>query len=111
MGLVIKVVFGVLVVLLIGVLVKMKNYYIVGLILFFSIFVFIVYYIVVSECGIEVLCVIIIFSMWSIIFYFVYLVSLWYFIGMMCLFVVFVGFVVCWGISVWVLIICWIKLY
>ncbi|HAH0560781.1 TPA: GlpM family protein, partial [Escherichia coli] len=43
--------------------------------------------------------------------YFVYLVSLWYFTGMMRLPAAFVGSVACWGISAWVLIICWIKLH
>ncbi|WP_171728886.1 GlpM family protein, partial [Shigella sonnei] len=39
------------------------------------------------------------------------LVSLWYFTGMMRLPAAFVGSVSCWGISAWVLIICWIKLH
>ncbi|STE50603.1 inner membrane protein associated with alginate biosynthesis [Escherichia coli] len=39
--------------------------------------------------------------MWSIIPYFVYLVSLWYFTGMMRLPAAFVGSVACWGISAW----------
>ncbi|EHU12329.1 hypothetical protein ECDEC1C_1815 [Escherichia coli DEC1C] len=37
--------------------------------------------------------------------------SLWYFTGMMRLPAAFVGSVACWGISAWVLIICWIKLH
>ena len=41
----------------------------------------------------------------------VYLASLWYFTGMMRLPAAFVGSVACWGISAWVLIICWIKLH
>ena len=103
MGLVIKAALGALVVLLIGVLAKTKNYYIAGLIPLFPTFALIAHYIVASERGI--------FSMWSIIPYFVYLASLWYFTGMMRLPAAFVGSVACWGISAWVLIICWIKLH
>lgn len=109
MGLVIKAALGALVVLLIGVLAKTKNYYIAGLIPLFPTFALIAHYIVASERGIEALRATIIFSMWSIIPYFVYLASLWYFTGMMRLPAAFVGSVACWGISAWVLIICWIR--
>lgn len=109
MGLVIKAALGALVVLLIGVLAKTKNYYIAGLIPLFPTFALIAHYIVASERGIEALRATIIFSMWSIIPYFVYLASLWYFTGMMRLPAAFVGSVACWGISAWVLIICWIA--
>lgn len=90
---------------------KTKNYYIAGLIPLFPTFALIAHYIVASERGIEALRATIIFSMWSIIPYFVYLASLWYFTGMMRLPAAFVGSVACWGISAWVLIICWIKLH
>ena len=73
MGLVIKAALGALVVLLIGVLAKTKNYYIAGLIPLFPTFALIAHYIVASERGIEALRATIIFSMWSIIPYFVYL--------------------------------------
>ena len=101
MGLVIKAALGALVVLLIGVLAKTKNYYIAGLIPLFPTFALIAHYIVASERGIEALGATIIFSMWS----------MWYFTGMMRLPAAFVGSVACWGISAWVLIICWIKLH
>lgn len=103
MGLVIKAALGALVVLLIGVLAKTKNYYIAGLIPLFPTFALIAHYIVASERGIEALRATIIFSMWSIIPYFVYLVSLWYFTGMMRLPAAFVGSVACWGISAYML--------
>ncbi len=66
MGLVIKAALGALVVLLIGVLAKTKNYYIAGLIPLFPTFALIAHYIVASERGIEALRATIIFSMWSI---------------------------------------------
>lgn len=69
MGLVIKAALGALVVLLIGVLAKTKNYYIAGLIPLFPTFALIAHYIVASERGIEALRATIIFSMWSIIPY------------------------------------------
>ena len=66
MGLVIKAALGALVVLLIGVLAKTKNYYIAGLIPLFPTFALIAHYIVASERGIEALRATIIFSMWSL---------------------------------------------
>ncbi|BBU83743.1 hypothetical protein EIMP300_51430 [Escherichia coli] len=51
MGLVIKAALGALVVLLIGVLAKTKNYYIAGLIPLFPTFALIAHYIVASERG------------------------------------------------------------
>ena len=68
MGLVIKAALGALVVVLIGVLAKTKNYYIAGLIPLFPTFALIAHYIVASERGIEALRATIIFSMWSIIY-------------------------------------------
>ena len=62
MGLVIKAALGALVVLLIGVLAKTKNYYIAGLIPLFPTFALIAHYIVASERGIEALRATIIFS-------------------------------------------------
>ncbi|KHH51267.1 GlpM family protein, partial [Escherichia coli] len=55
MGLVIKAALGALVVLLIGVLAKTRNYYIAGLIPLFPTFALIAHYIVASERGIEAL--------------------------------------------------------
>ncbi|VTP67489.1 Inner membrane protein ydgC [Leclercia adecarboxylata] len=49
----------------------------------FPTFALIAHYIVASERGIEALRTTIIFGMWAIIPYFLYLLSLWYFIGMM----------------------------
>lgn len=83
MGLVFKAALGALVVVLIGLLAKTKNYYIAGLIPLFPTFALIAHYIVASERGIEALRTTIIFSMWSIIPYFVYTASLWYFTGFM----------------------------
>lgn len=109
MGLVIKAALGALVVVLIGLLSKTKNYYIAGLIPLFPTFALIAHYIVASERGIDAMRTTIVFSMWSIIPYFIYLATLWYFSGVMRLPVALGGAVVCWGLSAWLLIFCWIK--
>ena len=62
MGLLIKAALGALVVLLIGVLAKTKNYYIAGLIPLFPTFALIAHYIVASERGIEALRATIVFG-------------------------------------------------
>lgn len=111
MGLLIKAALGALVVLLIGVLAKTKNYYIAGLIPLFPTFALIAHYIVASERGIEALRATIVFGMWSIIPYFLYLLSLWYFTGMMRLPLALGGAVVCWSLSAWILIFFWSRFH
>lgn len=74
MGLLIKGLLGALVVVLIGVLAKTKNYALAGLIPLFPTFALIAHYIVASERGIEALRATIVFGMWSIIPY----LSIWY---------------------------------
>lgn len=80
MGLVIKAALGALVVLLIGILAKPKLLYCRADPLFPT-FALIAHYIVASERGTEALRTTIVFGMWSIIPYFLYLLSLWYFTG------------------------------
>jgi len=111
MGLFIKAAIGALVVLIIGILAKTKNYYIAGLLPLFPTFALIAHYIVASERGIEALRTTIIFGMWAIIPYFLYLLSLWYFIGMMRLPLALGVAVVCWCLSAWVLIFCWSRFH
>jgi uncharacterized membrane protein (GlpM family) len=83
MGLLMKAAIGALVVVLIGLLAKTKNYYIAGLIPLFPTFAMIAHYIVATERGVEALRTTIIFGMWAIIPYFLYLLSLWYFTAFM----------------------------
>jgi len=111
MGLLIKAALGALVVVLIGILSKTKNYYIAGLIPLFPTFALIAHYIVATERGIEGLRTTIVFGMWSIIPYFIYLLSLWYFTGFLRLPLSLTGAVVCWSLSAWVLIACWSRLH
>jgi uncharacterized membrane protein (GlpM family) len=111
MGLLIKALLGALVVVLIGVLSKTKNYYIAGLIPLFPTFALIAHYIVASERGIEALRTTIVFGMWSIIPYFIYLLSLWYFTGMMRLPYALAGAVICWSLCAWLLILGWSRFH
>ena len=60
----------------VGVLAKTKNYAIAGLVPLFPTFALIAHYIVASERGIEALRATIVFGMWSILPYFIYLLSL-----------------------------------
>ena len=111
MALLLKAALGALVVVLIGLLAKTKNYYIAGLIPLFPTFALIAHYIVASERGIDALRTTIVFGMWSIIPYFIYLLSLWYFTAMMRLPLALGGAVVCWCLSAWVLIFCWSRFH
>ncbi len=84
-------------VVLIGVLAKTKNYAIAGFGPAVSTFALIAHYIVASERGSKP-CATIVFGMWSILPYFIYLLSLWYFTGIMRLPLALAGAVGCWGL-------------
>ncbi|WP_318356921.1 GlpM family protein [Enterobacter sp.] len=109
MGLVFKAALGALVVVLIALLSRTKNYYIAGLIPLFPTFALLAHYIVATERGMDALRTTIVFGMWSIIPYFLYLLSLWYFTGFLKLPLALGGAVVCWSLSAWVLIYCWSR--
>jgi uncharacterized membrane protein (GlpM family) len=49
--------------------------------------------------------------MWSIIPYFIYLLSLWYFTGIMRLPLALAGAVGCWGLCAWLLILGWSRFH
>ncbi|SFR06656.1 Uncharacterized membrane protein, GlpM family [Enterobacter sp. kpr-6] len=109
MGLVFKAALGALVVVLIALLSRTKNYYIAGLIPLFPTFALLAHYIVATERGMDALRTTIVFGMWSIIPYFLYLLSLWYFTGFLKLPLALGGAVVCWSLSAWVIIYCWSR--
>lgn len=77
MGLLVKALIGAFVVVLIAVLSKSRHYYIAGLVPLFPTFALIAHYIVGSERSIEALRTTIIFSLWAVIPYLVYLISLY----------------------------------
>ncbi|NYY78733.1 GlpM family protein [Escherichia coli] len=89
---------------------KTKNYYIAGLIPLFPTFALIAHYIVASERGIEALRATIILVCGRL-FPILFTGGAMVFHRNDALARCFVGSVACWGISAWVLIICWIKLH
>ncbi len=109
MGLLIKAILGAAVVVLIGLLAKTRNYYIAGLIPLFPTFALIAHYVVVTERGIEALRTTIVFGMWAILPYFAYLLSLWYFVGVMRLPFAFGSAILCWIAAAWLLIALWSR--
>ena len=109
MGLIFKAILGALVVVLIGVLSKTRSYYLAGLIPLFPTFALIAHYIVASERGIEALRATIIFGMWAIIPYFIYLLALWYLVGMTRLPLALGGAVGCWCLAAWLLVTLWAR--
>ncbi|WP_177173104.1 GlpM family protein [Rosenbergiella nectarea] len=102
-----KAVIGALVVVLIGVLSKSRNYYIAGLIPLFPTFALIAHYIVGSERSIEALKTTIIFGLWAVIPYIVYLVSLYFLLNILKLPVALTATIGCWMLAAWVLIQLW----
>ncbi|HBH63822.1 MAG TPA: hypothetical protein DDY51_04500 [Erwinia persicina] len=109
MALLFKAVLGALIVVLIGILSKTRHYYLAGLLPLFPTFALIAHYIVGSERGMEALRTTIIFGMWAILPYFIYLLSLWYFITIMRLPLALLAAVLCWNMAAWVLIALWSK--
>ncbi|QZQ48848.1 GlpM family protein [Erwinia persicina] len=109
MALLFKAVLGALIVVLIGILSKTRHYYLAGLLPLFPTFALIAHYIVGSERGMEALRTTIIFGMWAILPYFIYLLSLWYFITIMRLPLALLAAVLCWSMAAWVLIALWSK--
>ncbi|QHB34757.1 GlpM family protein [Yersinia canariae] len=109
MGLLLKALIGAAVVVLIGILSKTRNYYIAGLIPLFPTFALIAHYVVGSERSIQALRITIIFGLWAIIPYFIYLISLYFFIGHLRLPTALTAAVLCWVIAAWILISAWSR--
>lgn len=107
MGLLLKALIGAGVVVLIGILSKTRNYYIAGLIPLFPTFALIAHYIVGSERSIQALRITIIFGLWAIIPYFIYLISLYFFIVHLRLPIALLAAVLCWVLAAWILISAW----
>ncbi|MBQ0212317.1 GlpM family protein [Proteus vulgaris] len=111
MGLLVKALIGAFVVVLIAILSKSRHYYIAGLVPLFPTFALIAHYIVGSERSIEALRTTIIFSLWAVIPYMVYLISLYVMINYVKLFTALVTAVICWVIAAWLLIQLWNKFH
>lgn len=111
MNLLLKALLGAAVVLLIGLLSKTRNYYLVGLLPLFPTFALIAHYIVGSERGVEALRTTILFGIWAAIPYLVYLVSLYFFIGPLRLPYALLSSVICWSVAAWLLVLFWRRWY
>ncbi|MGM3174272.1 GlpM family protein [Dickeya lacustris] len=107
MAILIKALLGALVVLIIGVLAKTRNYYIAGLVPLFPTFALIAHYIVGSERGLEALRATILFGIWAVIPYLIYLISLYYFTGFLRLPAALLLAVGCWVVAAAVLVKVW----
>ncbi len=107
MGILVKALIGALVVVLIGLLAKTRNYYIAGLVPLFPTFALIAHYVVGSERSIAALKTTLIFGMWAVLPYLVYLISLYFLINSLRLSLALSAAVLCWIAAAWLLITLW----
>lgn len=83
LNLLMKALVGALMVLLIGVLSRTRNYYLAGLLPLFPTFALMAHYIVGSERGIADLKATILFGMWAVVPYLAYLLNLYWLVDRM----------------------------
>lgn len=107
MGILVKALIGALVVVLIGLLAKTRNYYIAGLVPLFPTFALIAHYVVGSERSIAALKTTLIFGMWAVLPYLVYLISLYFLINSLRLSLALGAAALCWIAAAWLLITLW----
>ncbi|MGK0684456.1 GlpM family protein [Serratia marcescens] len=107
MGILVKALIGALVVVLIGLLAKTRNYYIAGLVPLFPTFTLIAHYIVGNERSIAALKTTLVFGMWAVLPYLVYLISLYFLINSLRLSLALGAAVLCWIAAAWLLITLW----
>lgn len=107
MGILVKALIGALVVVLIGLLAKTRNYYIAGLVPLFPTFALVAHYVVGSERSIAALKTTLIFGMWAVLPYLVYLISLYFLINSLRLSLALGAAVLCWIAAAWLLITLW----
>jgi membrane protein GlpM len=99
LNLIVKALIGALMVLLIGVLSRTRNYYIAGLLPLFPTFALMAHYIVGSERGVADLKATIVFGMWAVVPYLAYLISLYWLVDRLRL----IPALVC-ALAVWCLV-------
>jgi membrane protein GlpM len=109
--LVFKAALGAGVVILLALLSKTRNYYIAGLVPLFPTFALIAHYIVGKGRSIEDLKTTILFGMWSIIPYFIYLLSLYVLVERMRLEASLALATLAWLIAATVLVTVWVRLH
>nr|WP_242548612.1 GlpM family protein [Pseudomonas putida] len=106
-----KAALGAGVVILLALLSKTRNYYIAGLVPLFPTFALIAHYIVGKGRSIEDLKTTILFGMWSIIPYFIYLLSLYVLVERMRLEASLALATLAWLIAATVLVTVWLRLH
>ncbi|WP_411562661.1 GlpM family protein [Pseudomonas shirazensis] len=111
MDLVFKAALGAGVVILLALLSKTRNYYIAGLVPLFPTFALIAHYIVGKGRSIEDLKTTILFGMWSIIPYFIYLLSLYVLVERMRLEASLALATLAWLMAATVLVTVWVRLH
>ena len=99
MNLLLKALIGALMVLLIGLLARTRNYYIAGLLPLFPTFALMAHYIVGSERGMAELKATIVFGMWAVVPYLAYLASLYWLVDRLRLLPALLVALCVWGIT------------
>ncbi|GLQ91352.1 GlpM family protein [Dyella acidisoli] len=99
MNLLLKALIGALMVLLIGLLARTRNYYVAGLLPLFPTFALMAHYIVGSERGIADLKATIVFGMWAVVPYLAYLASLYWLVDRLRLLPALLVALCVWGIT------------
>ena len=107
MDIFIKALIGAVVVIVIQVLTRSRYFYIAGLVPLFPTFALISHYLVGSQRTTAELKTTIIFSMLSLIPYFVYLLVLYWLVGRFRIELALFGAALCWGLSAGILLILW----
>ena len=111
MDLILKAALGAGVVILLAILSKTRNYYIAGLVPLFPTFALIAHYIVGKGRSIEDLKTTILFGMWSIIPYFIYLLTLYVLVERMRLEASLALATLAWLIAATLLVTVWVRLH
>ena len=111
MDLVFKALIGAAVVVILAALAKTKNYYIAGLVPLFPTFALIAHYIVGKGRSLDDLKTTILFGMWSIIPYFVYLLTLYVLVERMRLEASLALATLAWLIAATLLVTVWVRLH
>ena len=99
MNLLLKALIGALMVLLIGLRARTRNYYVAGLLPLFPTFALMAHYIVGSERGMAELKATIVFGMWAVVPYLAYLASLYWLVDRLRLLPALLVALCVWGIT------------
>lgn len=110
MGLLIKALIGALMVIVIAMLAKTKNYYLAGLIPLFPTFALIAHFIVGTEKSVGELKSALVFGMFSLIPYFIYLLSLYILLDRFKLVISLISAAAVWAVAASLLVLIWSRI-